>query len=271
MDVTSTRRSSLRGASQPMRPAMRVTACERAGRDVCADACVDACDVACADIGADAWADAWADRRRAARGDAACTAWLKQKAVRQIAHTSTLQAENSCDLIRLRVKSDLKFGCSMRWSNKQRSIAELNSDSHSKKSTVKNKGRQHTKTTRSCGFAPSAIFGPTQRVPNGLSAAFATAVPAFTSPLLRHAGFLPASDSARLSHLPHELARRAEFISVSGSRAARSALRSDLRLKRTSGPVAATPQLHAPMNSPDPRAHSGADFNRVSINLNAIA
>jgi hypothetical protein len=45
-------------------------------------------------------------------------------------------------------------------------------------------------------------------------------------------------------------ARRAGFISVSGQCAARSALNSDMRIKRTSGGVAATEHLRAPMNSP---------------------
>jgi hypothetical protein len=44
-------------------------------------------------------------------------------------------------------------------------------------------------------------------------------------------------------------ARLTGFISVSGQCAARSALFSDLRLKRISGVVAATEHLHAPMNS----------------------
>ncbi len=183
----------------------------------------------------------------------------KLQSVREIAHTSTLQAKNSCDLIRLRVQSDLKFGCSMRWSNKRRSITELNSDSHSKKPTVKNKGRQHTRTLQSCGLAPS---DKSKR----FSATSASSSEAHLPSFLRDAGPSPAFAYARLS--PSELARRAEFISVSGSRAARSALRSDLRLKRTSGVAAATPQLHAPMNSPESRALLR---DRVSINLNAIA
>jgi len=45
-------------------------------------------------------------------------------------------------------------------------------------------------------------------------------------------------------------ARRAGFISVSGQCAARSALNSDMRIKRISGGVAATEHLRAPMNSP---------------------
>jgi hypothetical protein len=190
---------------------------------------------------------------------------LKRKSVREIEHTSTLQAKNSCGLICLRVQSDLKFGCSMRWSNKRRSITELNTDSHSQKPTVKNKGRQHSRTLRSCGCAPSENiqrFSATSTVQPTLHS-----TPSF--PL--NAGRAPAFAYARLSLRHLRFARRAEFISVSGSRAARSALHSDLRLKRTSGVAAATPQLHAPMNSPDPAPATGADFGRVSINLNAIA
>jgi hypothetical protein len=63
------------------------------------------------------------------------------------------------------------------------------------------------------------------------------------------AGFAPAF-SLRVAGVDARRARRAEFISVSGQRTDRSALRSDLRLKRTSGLVAATEHPHAPMNSP---------------------
>jgi hypothetical protein len=190
---------------------------------------------------------------------------LKRKSVREIEHTSSLQAKNSCGLICLRVKSDLKFGCSMRWSNKRRSITELNSDSHSQKPTVKNKGRQHSRTLRSCGCAPSENIQRFSATSTVRSTQYAT--PSF----LQNAGRAPAFAFARVSPQCQRLARRAEFISVSGSRAARSALHSDLRLKRTSGVAAATPQLHAPMNSPDPAPLTGADSGRVSINLNAIA
>jgi hypothetical protein len=201
---------------------------------------------------------------RAAR-IASRAASLKRKSVREIEHTSSLQAKNSCGLICLRVKSDLKFGCSMRWSNKRRSITELNSDSHSQKPTVKNKGRQHSRTLRSGGFAPS-------KNPQRFSATSTLRSTQYATPsFLQNAGRAPASAFARSSPQSLRLARRAEFISVSGSRAARSALHSDLRLKRTSGVAAATPQLHAPMNSPDPAPATGADFGRVSINLNAIA
>jgi hypothetical protein len=65
------------------------------------------------------------------------------------------------------------------------------------------------------------------------------------------------SDHRVLATRPSQT-RVTEFISVSGQCAARSALHSDLRLKRTSGVVAATEPLHAPMNSPnDPSGSRG--------------
>jgi hypothetical protein len=177
---------------------------------------------------------------------ASCASSLKRKAVREIEHTSSFQTKKSCGLICLRVQSVLRFGCSMRWSNKQRSITELNSDSFSPKPTVKNVGRQHSRTLQSCGCAPSE---DSQR----FSATSTVRLALHASPsLLTNAGRAPAFAYARLSLRHLRFARRAEFISVSGSRAARSALCSDLRLKRTSGLAAATPQLHAPMNSPVP-------------------
>lgn len=54
---------------------------------------------------------------------------------------------------------------------------------------------------------------------------------------------------------------RTEFISVSGFRAERSALCSDLRLKRISGVVAATEHPYAPMNSPLFLGFSGNGFS----------
>jgi hypothetical protein len=183
-----------------------------------------------------------------------------QTTVREIEHKAKSRAKNSCDPICLRVQIVLEFGCSIRWSNKRRSVIELNSDSQRNPSTFKNKGRQHSKTLRSCGPAPAKNCRPSPSAPH---------LPQ-SSRVLLNAGLEPAFVSARLSPASNELARCAEFISVSGSRAARSALRSDLRLKRTSGVEAATPQLHAPMNSPDARTRRN-ERDRVSINLDAIA
>lgn len=188
------------------------------------------------------------------------SAVLGQARVREIEQTEKLQAKTSCDLIGLRVQSLVKFGCSIRWSNKRRSVTELNPDSQSKQSTVRTTGRQLPKALRSCGPAPAEISRP---IPSAL-------LLQQSSTFLANAGTMPAFAHPRLSSASTELARRAEFISVSGSRAARSALRSDLRLKRTSGVEAATPQLHAPMNSPDACTRHD-ERNRVSINPDAFA
>jgi hypothetical protein len=156
-----------------------------------------------------------------------------ERSVREIEHSSMNRAENSCDLIRLRVKSNLKFGCSNRWSNKRRSITELNSDSHSKNFIVSIEGRHGNETSSSWVVAPSLQQAslPAQRFPSSPNAG---SVPAF---VLRAAAALGA--------------RGAGFISVSGFGPDRSALHSDMRLsKRTSGSAAATEPLHAPMNSP---------------------
>jgi hypothetical protein len=157
---------------------------------------------------------------------------LKRRSVRKIEHSSMNRVEISCDPIRLRVKSDLKFGCSIRWSNKRRSITELNSDSHSKNLIVSTKGRHANETKQSCVVVP-----PTKqasRKPRSPSSPNAGAMPAFVL-------CTPASRGVP----------GAGFISVSGYRPDRSALHSDMRpSKRTSGSAAATEPLHAPMNSP---------------------
>ena len=125
-----------------------------------------------------------------------------------------------------------------RWSNKQRSTTKLNPHSPSSVSSVDTSGRPTDKTTVSCGPAPSRI-SPSQQ---------SYCRVARRSPSLASAGRVPASLARAV---PFFAARGAEFISVSGHRTDRSALVSDLRLKRTSGLVAATELPHAPMNSPD--------------------
>jgi hypothetical protein len=158
---------------------------------------------------------------------------LNQRSVRKIEHSSMNRAEISCDLIGLRVKNDLTFGCSIRWSNKRRSITELNSDSHSRNFIVSTKGRHANETPRSWVVAPSSKQASLQQQ---------------RSPSSSNAGPVPAFV---LRALPRGGALGAGFISVSGYRPDRSALHSDMRLsKRISGSVAATEPLHAPMNSP---------------------
>jgi hypothetical protein len=156
---------------------------------------------------------------------------LNRRSVRKIEHSSMNRAEISCDLLRTRVKSHLKFGCSMRWSNKRRSITELNSDSHSKNFIVSKQGRHANETTRSWVVAPSSNRAMVR--PQLPSSSNAGSAPAFV-----------------LCALARGCAPGAGFISVSGYRPDRSALHSDMRSKRISGSAAATEPLHAPMNSP---------------------
>jgi hypothetical protein len=127
--------------------------------------------------------------------------------------------EISCAQNRMRVKSAPLFSCSIASSNKQRSNAELNADSQS--------FRWIAITTHQSGDL------------------VASAKTSSASYRFLNAGFAPAFLRTRRLR-----ARRAEFISVSGRRTDRSAPRSDMRHKRTSGVVAATVQPRAPMNSP---------------------
>jgi len=153
-------------------------------------------------------------------------------------------AKISCDEIILRVKRDPLFNCSIGLLfvvlNRPRLITELTTQPHSSRAHT----HQSAKTSRSCGSFSSVT-------PDHPDAGY---VPAF---VLR----------ARLPRLVR--ARRAEFISVSGQCAARSAHFSDLRNhKRISGCVAATEHLHAPMNSPAGPALTAAQ--RVSFSTSAL-
>ena len=156
-------------------------------------------------------------------------------------------AKNSCDEIILRVKRDPLFNSSIGLLfvvfNRQRLITELITHPHS--------SRAHThsgaKTTGSCGsFSSSTTLDRSD------------------------AGLVPPS-SLRARRF-RSSARRAEFISVSGQCAARSAHFSDLRNhKRISGGVAATEHLHAPMNGPTGLAHADAwAAQRVSFSTSAL-
>ena len=157
-------------------------------------------------------------------------------------------AKISCDEIILRVKRDPLFNCSIGLLfavlNRRRLTTELTTQPHSSRAHT----HQSAKTSRSCGrFSSKASSTKT------LDHQDAGHAPAF---FLR----------ARLPRLYR--ARRAEFISVSGQCAARSALSSDMRTKRISGGVAATEHLHAPMNSPAGSALSAAQ--RVSFSTSAL-
>jgi hypothetical protein len=190
------------------------------------------------------------------------------KIVREIEHSSNDHAFFSCDQIRLRVQSDLKFGCSISLINKRRSITELNSDSRPQHFIVKTSRRQASGTLRFCGSVPAsstAASSPKSKTvedakrPPSIPQIAGTA-PAFV--FLPHRRRDPRSTCQLPRTMPHAVARNAcvtvfpstrgtEFISVSGFRPERSALHSDVRLKRLSGSAAAPELPHAPMNSPD--------------------
>ena len=168
-----------------------------------------------------------------------------------------LVAKNSCDEIILRVKRDALFNCSIdllsaSLSNKRRSITELITEPHSRKAHSP-KSADHA---IACASMRSQIPLPSRLVSFSISSE------------LPDAGFIPAF-LLRATAASATRARRAEFISVSGQCAARSAHYSDLRIKRISGGVAATEHLHAPMNSPtDPAFKTAA--RRVSFSASAL-
>jgi hypothetical protein len=162
-----------------------------------------------------------------------------EKEVGQITHNSFFDAENSCDRFRLRVKSESLIGSSIDVrildSCECRSNTELTTDSHSRRVHAEDSAPKQTTTPVSresfpCEKPSSSIveFQPARPCNAGHAPAFLLRVP------------LAAIAAAR----------RAEFISVSGQCAARSALSSDMRIKRISGGAAATEHLRAPMNSP---------------------
>jgi hypothetical protein len=156
-------------------------------------------------------------------------------------------AENSCDEFSLRVKSESLFSCSIRLFNRHRSIAELTTDPHSRQVNAKDHAPALNETPKSCGLASSEETAPAARQSKQLPTD------------QTDAGLLPAF-FLRAPVVFASRARRAEFISVSGQCAARSALSSDLRIKRISGGVAATEHLRAPMNSPAWRRKPRAGF-----------
>lgn len=173
----------------------------------------------------------------------------------QIAHKSIFAAKNSCDEIILRVQRDPLLNCSIGLRERtnahssKHSTTELTTEPHSRKAhwqtSAADDALEHPGPSESCGVSSST--NPLDHSDVGL-------VPAFFS----------RAPCSRISR-----ARRAEFISVSGQCAARSAHFSDLRKhKRISGGVAATEHLHAPMNGPTD-AFSKA-IQRVSFSTSAL-
>jgi hypothetical protein len=178
--------------------------------------------------------------------------YANEKEVGQITHNSFFDAENSCDRFRLRVKSEPLISSSIDVrsckSRQRRSNTELTTDSHSRRVNAEDQAPKQNKTPMSWGIVPAAK--PTLFC----AKPFALAAP------LPNAGPVPAF-FLRARSVTRPRARRAEFISVSGQCAARSALSSDLRIKRISGGAAATEHLRAPMNSPP----GGSSAQRVSF------
>jgi hypothetical protein len=172
---------------------------------------------------------------------------LNAREVGQITHNSISLAENSCDEFFLRVKSESLFSCSIRLFNRRRSTTELTTDPHSRQVNAEDNAPTQNETLPSCGLAPSEKTGLTNSRSKQLS------------PYQTDAGLLPAF-FLRAPIAFASRARRAEFISVSGQCAARSALSSDLRIKRISGGAAATEHLRAPMNSPADGLRRAAGF-----------
>lgn len=149
-------------------------------------------------------------------------------------------AKKSCDEIILRVQRDPLLNRSIVLLfddvfNRQRLITEL---------TTEPPGKAKRQANAEANAATCAISVTTFHAPGSVFSDFSAA------PDQQNAGFAPAFFS-RAPLATRSCARRAEFISVSGQCAARSAHYSDLRNhKRISGGVAATEHLRAPMNSP---------------------
>ena len=177
-----------------------------------------------------------------------------EKTVGQITHNSFHAHETSCDASSLRVKSEPFIGsvidvdvvgfieCIGR-----RSHTELTTDSHSRPVNAEDHAPKQIETPVSWGIVPVA------------KSTLSCAKPFVLAAPLPNAGPVPAFFLRALS-VSRPRARRAEFISVSGQCAARSALSSDMRTKRISGGVAATEHLRAPMNSPTGGSRRAAGF-----------
>lgn len=160
--------------------------------------------------------------------------------------------KNSCSSFSLRVQSGhcvKRVMHSMCVSNKQPSITELNSTLTRSSELVIPKRRIAFETVQSCA-AVSALTSSfvSQSFTSNVAANFLQTlarVPAFFYWVVH---FSRARSALARQHRACG-AMLTEFISVSGLRAERSALCSDLRLKRISGVVAATEHPYAPMNS----------------------
>ena len=185
-----------------------------------------------------------------------------EREVGQIAHNSLFDAEKSCDRFRLRVKNEPLICCSIDFlvcqdgtrRNRHRSNIELTNDSHSRQASAEDHAPKQIETPPSCGLVPAA------------KSALRTASQPSALTSYQNAGPAPAF-LLRVLPLVGLRTRRAGFISVSGQCAARSALSSDMRIKRISGGVAATEHLRAPMNSPTAGSCRAAGFPSLNPTL----
>jgi hypothetical protein len=153
---------------------------------------------------------------------------------------------------------DSELKCGLRLvARSNRSITELNSDSHSRRFAASNQEPTGNETHGFCGSAstPKTVIAAGTAARSGSR----NPPPSFCPALHRPSSFAP-----RPPRRPGFNARaavrapRAEFISVSGQRTDRSAPGSDMRhSKRISGHAAATEPPHAPMNRSARRTRGG--------------
>jgi hypothetical protein len=162
-----------------------------------------------------------------------------EKEVDQISHNPFVDARRSCDRFRFRVESEPIIGSPIDVdaddSGRQQSSSELTSDHHSRPVVAEDHASKQPKSPGSWRATPVAKRELCEKLSQPFQSPNAGLLQAF---------FLRARSTQRRG------ARPAEFISLSGQCAARSALISDMRIKRISGGAAATEHLRAPMNSP---------------------
>lgn len=205
-------------------------------------------------------------------------------------------AKNCCDQFILRVQRDPFFNCSIdlfrRSQRNKQSTTELTTEPHSRRASWQKSAQEiapeHSEASGSDGIVSStASFSTFSHPSAGSAPAFLSRAPlsrllargglrqnaASSREVAPRSGGVPrrtlSTGGARSGHAVVLHQAGAEFISVSGQCAARSAHFSDLRNhKRSSGGVAATEHLHAPMNSPTGAAPHGA-VQRVSFSTSA--
>jgi hypothetical protein len=205
-------------------------------------------------------------------------------------------AKKCCDQFVVRVQRDPFFNCSIdllkRSQRNKQSTTELTTEPHSRRASWQKSAQEIapelSEAARSRGIVSStASFSTFSHSSAGSTPAFFSCAP-LSRLLARGSLRQNVASSREVAPRSGGVQRRtlstgragswravvlrqagAEFISVSGQCAARSAHFSDLRNhKRSSGGVAATEHLHAPMNSPTGAALQGT-AQRVSFSTSA--